>query len=332
MTLTRLHKEDYRDRDSYLARYGALLTKALHLLDHGFTARLERISPDIARQISATKSEAARHALAYGRFEEMILDTYSLIPNIQKVVRKAYDQYGWSRESSPNLMTYTNSASNLFHTYLTTRDRDLKAITLDDVDGFKKEVKTLSVETASRGYIKLLFERIYNEDNLFIKIFDIEPLWNKSPTSAFQAIQKVSTTMVHPGNINPLATNLKIVLQSEKLQTVCNIVGWVANEYSVAEADEEESPFTHKCREYAARLLVEHLWPFIDSAFEADIINSITKGAAPDAALKMAPAKDGVASSNAHPLVKRALELLIMFDQAMPKERSVGSPIIFVYD
>ena len=119
----------YRDRDTYLARYNSLLTKALHLLDHGFTARLEKIMADVGRQVAATQSESARHALAYGRFEEMILDTYDLLPNIQKVIRCAYDEYGRPLQGSRDVSIYNTSASNIFRTYLTTRDRDLKPMT-----------------------------------------------------------------------------------------------------------------------------------------------------------------------------------------------------------
>lgn len=316
--------EDYRDRDTYLARYEALLTKALHLLDHGFTARLEKIMADIGRQIAATQSDSARHALAYGRFEEMILDSYSLVPNIQKVVRCAFDQWGRPVETSRDVSTHTTAASNMFQTYLTTRDRHLKVMTQHDLDLYKKEVKELSVETASRNFIKQCFERIYSEDNLFCRIFDVDPAWSTSPDSAMQIIKTINTTMVHPGHLSPLGTALQSNLQSADLKVVCSVVGWLAGEYAVSEPDEEESPFFKKSKEYAAQLLVWHLWPFTDSAFEAEITKSITKATVQDAALTIQPVKDGIAASNAYPLVKRATELLALFDQAMPKERSVS--------
>ena len=52
------------------------------------------MSSEIGKQIAATQSESARHALAYGRFEEMILDAYELVPNVQKVISKAFDLHG----------------------------------------------------------------------------------------------------------------------------------------------------------------------------------------------------------------------------------------------
>lgn len=316
---------NYRDRDTYLARYNSLLTKALHLLDHGFTARLEKIMADVGRQVAATQSESARHALAYGRFEEMILDTYDLLPNIQKIIRCAYDEYGRPLQGSRDVSIYNTSASNIFRTYLTTRDRDLKPMTQHGIEEYQKEIKSLSLETASRNFIKLCFERTYDEDGLFIKIFNIEPTWNSSPDSAFQALKAINTSMMHPGHIAPLGTALQTSLQSADLPTTCSVVGWLASEYSLSDPDEEETPFFQKCREYAARLLVQHLWPFTDTAFEAEVTKSISKGAVQDSELTISAVEGGVAASNAHPLVKKAVGLLAMFDQAMPKERSVSA-------
>ena len=130
--------------------------------------------------------------------------------------------------------------------------------------------------------------------------------------------------MSHPGNISPLANNLQTNLQGCDLPTICNLVGWLASEYAMPDNDDDESPFQAKSREYAARLLVEHLWPFTDKAFDAEIAKSISKPVAQDNDLKIGPVEGGVASSNAFPLVKRAMELLVMFDQSMPKDRSVS--------
>ncbi|KYK54738.1 Sec34-like family protein [Drechmeria coniospora] len=322
--------EMYRERDSYLARYNALLTKALHLLDHGFTGRLEKVSPEIARQIAATKSESARLALAFGRFGEILLDSYSLLPNVQIVVRRAYDEHGTPVESDSDTGVYVNTAANMFRTYLTTRDRDLKALTQRDSDEFQKEAKEVAVETACRNYVKQSFEKVYNENGLFFKVFNIELMWSAAPESAFQTIAAIHTSMVHPGHLAPLASSLQSVLQPVELQTVCNIVGWLASEYSVAESDEEDSYSSRKHREYAARLLVDHLWPFADGKFTTEVTKSISKAPMQDSALKIGPVENGVASSNAYPLVKRALELLAMFDHAMPKERStMNSTVVF---
>ncbi|PHH85936.1 hypothetical protein CDD83_10975 [Cordyceps sp. RAO-2017] len=317
--------ESYRERDSYLARYNALLTKALHLLDRGFTALLEKVSQDIGRQIGATKSESARHALAYGRFEEMMTDSFALLPNIRKLVRCAYDQYGRPVEESPVSGVYANSAASLFRAYLTTRDRDLRAMTQHDLEEFRRSIKPLSVETACRNFIKQSFDKVFNEDGLFVKMFGVEPAWSNAPGSAFQAIKAVHTAMAHPGSLAPLATSVQAVLQAADLQAVCNVVGWLSSEYAVSDGEDEESlSSSRKYREYAARLLVEHLWAFTDSAFAAEVTRSISKAPLQDDALRVvAPAaSDGTPSSNAHPLVRRAIELLAMFDQAMPKERS----------
>lgn len=257
-----------------------------------------------------------------------MLDTYSLLPNIQKIVRGPYDQYGRLKDSSYEGSVYASTSMNIFRTYLTTRDRDLKVMTQYDFDEYQKECKDLSVETASRNLIKQLFERIYSEDGLFFKLFNMEPTWNTSPQSVFQGIKAVQTTMVHPGNIAPIATNIQSVLQTVELQTVCNLVGWLASEYSLSEIDDDETAVAQKHREYAARLLVEHLWPFTDNAFEAEITKSISKAAMQDDTLQITEVVDGVSSSNAYPLVKKAIELLAMFDHAMPKERSVSSPIL----
>ncbi|KAM3533400.1 hypothetical protein MY4038_003293 [Beauveria bassiana] len=323
--------ETYRERDSYLARYNALLTKCLHLLDHGFSTRLEKVSSDIARQLLATKSESTKHALAYGRFEEMLSDSYALLPNIRKVTRRVYDQYGRFDSGVRNSSIFSSSTLSMLRTYLTTRDRDMKMMTQHDVDEFQREIKELSLETASRNFIKQTLERVHNENSLFFKVFNIEPAWNNAHDSVFQSIKTVQTVMVHPGNLQPMATQLQTAFQTADIQSVCNIVGWIAGEYGISENDEDEDPIAPKqYREYAARLLVEHLWPFVDNCFEAEITKRVTKGVVTDDALKIGPVVDGVSSSNAYPLVQKAVDLLRMFDRAMPKERSSqNSQVVF---
>lgn len=313
----------YRDSESYLARYQSLLTKALHLLEVGLQHRLEKVSADISRQIVATKSESARHALAYGRFEEMMLDSYSLIPNVQKVIHQAYDTSG-NALSGTNYEIYANTANNIFESYIAARDRDLRPIIQHDLDMFKKEAKEASVETASRNFVKQSFERSYNEAMLFAKIFAVEPHYSTDPNSAFVTLKSHQRVMVNATNVVPIASNLQSALQTAELQTICNILGWITNEYLVTDYEDEESAFTRHCQELAARLLAEHLWQFTDAAFEAEIAKSISKVTVLPDALKIEPVVDGVASSNAYPPVKRAVELLVMFDQSMPKERCVS--------
>ncbi|TEA11957.1 Conserved oligomeric Golgi complex subunit 3 [Colletotrichum sidae] len=319
----------YRDAESYLARYESLLTKALHLLEVGFTNRLDGISSEIANQIAGTKSEATRHALAYGRFEEMILESYSLIPNIHKVVSSVYDEYGLPTAGVAKDI-YSNTTSNLFQVYLAVRDRDLKPVMQHDVEEFKRELKELSLETASRNYIKQTFERAFNESNLMSKIFGRHLQWSSDPDSAYAVLKSSNRSLVSPVNLVHLATNLQSALQSAGLDTICSIVGWLRNEYLVLDYEEEESPFARQCRELSARLLTEHLWVFTDNAFETEITKTVTKAVVKDDALTIAPVVDGVSSSNAYPTVKQALKLLSMYDQAMPKERSQkNSQVVF---
>lgn len=277
----------------------------------------------MARQIAATESESARHALAYGRFEEMMADSFSLLPNVRRAVRGAFDAYGRPVEASSVSGLYASAAAGMFRTHLTTRDRVLGAMTQRHADALPKEAEKLSAETACRNLVKQSFEKLYNEDGLFVAVFGVEPAWSSSAGSAFQAIKAVGTSMAHPGNLAPLAHGLQAVLQNASLQAVCNVVGWIASEYSVSEGDDDESPSLRKHREYAARLLAEHVWAFTDRAFAAEVTRSISWAPVPDATLKTEPAADGAVSSNAHPLVARAMRLLAMFDQAMPKERSV---------
>uniref|UniRef100_L2FJX6 Conserved oligomeric Golgi complex subunit 3 n=1 Tax=Colletotrichum fructicola (strain Nara gc5) TaxID=1213859 RepID=L2FJX6_COLFN len=323
------YQTTYRDAESYLARYESLLTKALHLLEVGFTNRLDSISSEIAGQIAATKSEATRHAIAYGRFQDMILDSYSLIPNIHKVVNSVYDEYGLPIAGVAKEI-YSNTVSNLFQSYLAVRDRDLKPMMQHDVDEFKKEIKDLSVETASRNYIKQTFERAFNESNLFAKIFGLDLQWSSDLESAYMVLKSNNRSLVNPANIVHLATNLQSALQSADLDTICSVVGWLTNEYLVLDYDEEESPFARQCRELSARLLTEHLWVFTDNSFEAEITKTVTKAVVKDDALTIGPVINGLSTSNAYPTVKQALTLLSMYDQAMPKERSQkNSQVVF---
>lgn len=271
----------------------------------------------------ATQSESARHALAYGRYEEMLTESYSLIPNVQRVIRSAYDQSGLP-VSGANFDTYANTANNLFHSYWMARDRDLRPITQHEQQTFKTEATGSAVETGSRNYIKQCFERSYNESSLFRKIFSLEPQYSTDSKSAFVALKSQNRGLVTGTNVTPIATNLQLALQGSDLQVICNLVGWLTNEYALLEYDEDETPFTSHCRELTARLLTEHLWMFTDAFFEAEIAKSISRAVVPAEALKIGPPANGDASSNAFPPVRRAVELLGMFDQSMPKERCVS--------
>lgn len=295
------------------------------MLEVGFTNRLEKVSAEISKQIAGTQSESARHALAYGRFEEMMTETYSLIPNVQKVVKKAYDDLGNARQT-PSFDVYSNTANNLFQSYLALRDRDLKPISQHDLDAFKADAKSNSVETASRNFVKQCLESSFNEALLFTTIFSINPRLSADANSAYAAMKSHQRATMNGTNITPLATNLQLILQSANLHTVCNVVGWITNEYAILEYDEDETQFMWHCRQLTGRLLTDHLWTFADAMFEAEIAKSISRTSVAPEALKIGPVVNGVASSNAYPPVKRALELLVMFDQAMPKERCVGDP------
>ncbi|KAK4031293.1 hypothetical protein C8A01DRAFT_42238, partial [Parachaetomium inaequale] len=69
---------------------------------------------------------------------------------------------------------------------------------------------------------------------------------------------------------------------------------------------------------------------FTDAFFEAEIAKSISRAIVPPEALKIGPVTDSDITSNAFPPVKRALELLVMFNQSMPKERCQrNSPVVF---
>jgi len=327
--MTDIEQPSYRDAESYLTRYQSLLTRALHLLEVGFTNRLDKVSAEISRQIVATQSESARHALAYGRFEEMLAESYSLIPNSQRVVRSAYDQNGLAT-SSPNFDIFAMTANNLFQAYWAVRDRDLKPITQQEQLAFKMEAAGESVETGARNFIKQCFERSYNEGSLFRRVFSIETQYSTDPKSAFVALKAQSRTLVTGTNISPIGTSLQSVLQGSDLQTICNVVGWLTNEYLLLEYDEDETPFASHCRELTARLLTEHLWTFTDAFFEAEIAKSISRAVITPDDLKIGAAANSNASSNAFPPVRRAVELLGMFDQSMPKERCVGTPYLLV--
>ncbi|OTA90869.1 hypothetical protein M434DRAFT_397644 [Hypoxylon sp. CO27-5] len=318
---------NYRDAESYLARYQSLLTKALHLLEVGFTSHLDRISSDISKQIAATQSESARHALAYGRFEEMVLEVDGLVANAQRVIRSCYDQLG-NPIPGQNFDYYSNTALSIFASYSDVRDRDLRPMTQHDLEVFRRDAKEINAETACRNFIKQCYERSYDEASLFAKIFSVEPQYNVDPQSAYAALKAHPKALVNAANIAPIATTLQSVLQTSELQTICNLLGWITNEYLLLEYDEEETRYSIHCHDLTARLLIEHLWPFTDNAFEAEVTKSISKAPISPDSLKIAPVVNGVASSNAHPITKRALELLAMYDQAMPKERS-SSPVVF---
>ncbi|KAI0007294.1 Sec34-like family protein [Xylariaceae sp. FL0662B] len=319
---------DYRDAESYLARYQSLLTKALHLLEVGFTNHLNRISAEVSKQIAATQSESARHALAYGRSEEMMLEADGLIANVQRVIRSCYDQLGRPIPGQ-SFDYYSNTAVSIFSSYSDLRDRDLRPVAQHDLDVFRKETKEVNVETACRNFIKQCYERSFNEASLFAKVFSIEPQYNADIQSAYAALKSQQKALVNAANVTPIATTLQSVLQTSELQTICNLLGWIANEY-LLEYDEEETQYSIHCHDLTVRLLIEHLWPFADNCFGAEVAKSISKAPISAESLKIVPVVNGIASSNAYPITKRALELLVMYDQSMPKERSQqSSPVVF---
>ncbi|KAL7619808.1 Golgi transport complex subunit 3 [Parahypoxylon ruwenzoriense] len=318
---------DYRDAESYLARYQSLLAKALHLLEVGFTGHIDRISAEISKQIAATQSGSARHALAYGRFEETMLEADGLIANVQRVIRSCYDQLG-NPIPGQSFGYYSNTAVNIFSSYSDMRDRDLRPMTQHDLEAFRKDAKEVNAETACRNFIKQCYERSFDEASVFAKIFSIEPQYNADPQSAYAALKTPQKALVNAANVTPIATTLQSVLQSSELQTVCNLLGWVTNEYLILEYDDEETQYSIHCHDLTARLLIEHLWPFTDGSFDAEVTKSISRAPISPDSLKITPVTNGVTSSNAYPLTKRALELLAMYDQAMPKERS-SSPVVY---
>lgn len=349
-------QKEYRDAESYLARYQSLLTKSLHLLEVGFTARLEKVSTELAKQIAATKSDAAQHALAYGRFEELLVDSsYALVPNVQQVISSAYTHLGAPRTDHQSYSIYSNTANNIFRTYLQWRDQSLRPIVQKELDAFHADTKDAksangpaAVETASRGFIKQSFERSYHEMQLFNKVFAVDPQYSASTSSVFGTLRAYRSDLVNAVNVAPLATLLQTALAATgDLTVVCNVLGWITHEYLLLEYDDDDNdggsddgndgndtPYlAAHSRQMAARLLAEHLWVFADALFEAEVAKTITKVPVQNEALKITPVANGQAASNAYPPVRRAIELLVMFDQAMPKERCVSLyPICLVYN
>ncbi|KIH89024.1 golgi family complex component [Sporothrix brasiliensis 5110] len=348
------HHKEYRDAESYLARYQSLLTKSLHLLEVGFTARLDKVSTELSKQIAATKSDAAQHALAYGRFEELLVESsYSLVPNVQQVIASAYTQLGAARTEHQSYSIYSNTANNIFRTYLQWRDQILRPIVQQELGAFQADTKdaksangSTSVETASRGFIRQSFERSYHEVLLFARVFAVEPQYSANTNSVFATLRAYRSDLVNAVNVVPLATLLQAALSAANdLAVVCNVLGWVTHEYLLLDYDDDDnngggsdvdnggndtSYLASHSRQMAARLLAEHLWVFADALFEAEVAKTITKVPVVPEALKIAPVANGQAASNAYPPVRRAIELLVMFDQAMPKERCQrNSPVVF---
>lgn len=293
------------------------------MLESGFSNHLEPISAEVSKQIASTQSDAARHALAYGRFEELVLEADGLVSNVQRVIRSCYDQLG-NPVAGQNFDYYVNTAVNIFSSYSGVRDRDLKPIMQHDLQVFQKEAKEINAESASRNFIKQCYERSYNESDLFTKIFSIEPRFSVDGRSAYAALKSQQKALVNAANVAPIANTLQPVLHTSELQTICNLLGWLTNEYLLLDYDEDISRYSQHCQELTARLLMEHLWPFTDTAFQNEINKSITRHPIGPDTLKITSVANGIASSNAHPIAKKALELLVMYDQAMPKERSVS--------
>jgi hypothetical protein len=243
------------------------------------------------------------------------------------VVLNAYDEFGNAR-LGPNFDVYSNTVNSIFQSYLNVRDKDLRPIIQKDFDAFRGEAQGDAVEPAARNLMKQCFERSYTEMNLFSRIFSVEPQYSSDATSVYGVLKSYQRSMVNPVNIVPLASSLQTALQPTSLQTICDVIGWAMNEYLSLDYEEDETGFARHCRELTARLLTEHLWAFTDAAFEAETTKTITKAPLTPETLTIGPVTNGITSSNAFPPVKRALELLILFDQCMPKERCVSPALL----
>ncbi len=254
----------------------------------------------------------------------MVLEADGLIANVQRVIHSCYDQSG-NPKSVQSFDYYSTTVINIFSSYLDVRDRDLRPITTHDLEVFRKEAKETSVETASRNFVKQCYERSFNETELLVKIFSIEPQFSMDAQSAYVALKSSQRSLVNAANVAPIATTIQSVLQTSELRTICNLLAWITNEYLLLEYDEEETRYSLHCHGLTARLLTEHLWPLTDASFEAEVTKSISKAPISTESLKFTPVVNGAASSNAYPVTKRALELLAMYDEAMPKERSVST-------
>ncbi|KAL5614981.1 hypothetical protein BROUX41_005048 [Berkeleyomyces rouxiae] len=320
----------YRDAEIYLARYQSLLTKALHLLETGLSNKLDKVALNLAPQLNNTNSESAQHALSYDRFAEMVLESYSLVPNIHEVICRVYDNTGIHKDDVIAGDIYEGSAKNMFYTYLSTRDRHMRALAHRDIEEYKAgQAKGTPIETASRTYIKQCFERAFNEVNLFAKIFHVLPRRSPDDDSAYSVLKSHQRFLVNPANMAPPGAAIQAGLQAAELRTICNIVGWLSNEYLLSDYDESDSPFSIFSREYAAALLSDHLWPFVERGFEAEVSRIITKAPLAPESLEIPKVVGPLPVSNAYPTVKVALALLDMFDQCMPKDRSKQSITVF---
>lgn len=254
----------------------------------------------------------------------MVLEADGLVANVQRVIQSCYDHSG-NPKLGQSFDYYSNTAINIFSSYSDVRDRDLRPITTHDLEVFRKEVKEASVETACRNFIKQCYERSFNEADLFAKIFSIDTQYSTDDQSAYTALKSHQKALVSAANIAPVATTLQSVLQTSELHTICNLLAWITNEWLLLEYEEDETRYALHCHGLTARLLTEHLWPLTDTSFEAEVTKSISRAPISAEALNFTPVVNGVASSNAYPVTKRAVELLAMYDEAMPKERSVSS-------
>ncbi|KAL1892933.1 Golgi transport complex subunit 3 [Ceratocystis pirilliformis] len=320
----------YRDAESYLARYQSLLTKALHLLETGLSNKLDKVAMNLAPQLNNTNSESAQHALSYDRFGEMTLESYSLVPNIHEVTCRIYDKTGIHKDDIIASEIYEGSAKNMFYTYLSIRDRHMRTIAHRDIEEYKtSQAQGVSIESASRKYIKQCFERAFNEVNLFAKIFHVLPRRSPDDDSVYAVLKSHQRFLVNPANMAPPGAAIQAGLHAAELRTICNIVGWLSNEYLMSDYDESDSPFSIFSREYAAALLSDHMWPFVERGFEAEVSKIITKAPVAPESLQIPKVVGPLPVSNAYPTVKVALALLDMFDQCMPKERSKQSATVF---
>lgn len=316
---------DYKDAESYQARYQSLLTKALHFLETGFQHQLDKVSSEIVKQIAATKSEGTQHALAYGRFEDMVLESWSLIPNIHHVMRRVFTEHGaQAKKENANHDIYANTAQNFVTIYLTIRDRVLKPIVQHEFDQFKIDDQT-SADPATRSFLKQSFERAWNEFSLFSKVFSVKPHCKNESRAAFSMLKSASNQrqqLVNIGHLAPVATQVQSTLQAAGLETLCAVMAWLTHEYLMLDLDDEVNDFMFFCQELTAQLLSEHLWAFTDQQFEAEIFK-MGQTSMHQEALKI--------QSAPYPLIGHAVELLGWFDGCMPKERCVCSVSLDTY-
>ncbi|QSZ32000.1 hypothetical protein DSL72_001569 [Monilinia vaccinii-corymbosi] len=344
---------NYKDSTVYKTRYTTLLDKALNLIQVAFSNALREASDDASKQLKEKEqTETSQYILLYGKYESA---RENLGLPIERLLTT--DQFAFGRRGDIDRTSYIQQWHNLYQqlveAYIRSRD-PVGPIVLKDLQKFapSSPLPDKEFELSARRCVQHVFDICQNELKLAAKFFQGGPLmvdypsppipWNM-PSIYLERLEESCLS-----HVKTLHGFLVPHLSNGDLHRVCDLVTWLGDTFISAEAYEDESRDGQRLA--AQVLLGVHLWPLADQLFITEAkklehfkpsmedLKIISPNAPklsnekviPTSGLRVvttlkSPEESTSAetgASNAFPTVKKAVGLLVLYNESM-HERTV---------